>query len=110
MKRVLVTGGSRGIGRACVEYFSNIGYKVAFVYANNEDAARDVSENFGAYAIKADVSKPDGAKRAVADAVAHLGGIDILVNNAGVAQIKLCTDITDDDYDRMISTNLSRAT
>ena len=109
MKRVLITGGSRGIGRACVEYFSNIGYKVAFVYANNDDAARDTSEKFGAYAIKADVSKPDGAKRAVADAISHLGGIDILVNNAGVAQIKLFTDITDDDYDRMISINLSGA-
>lgn len=109
MKRVLITGGSRGIGRACVEYFSNIGYKVAFVYANNDEAAKETSEKFGAYAIKANVAKPDDAKRAVSDAVAHLGGLDILVNNAGVAQIKLFTDITDEDYDRMISTNLSGA-
>ena len=109
MKRVLITGGSRGIGRACVEYFSNIGYKVAFIYANNEAAAKEVSEKFCAYAIKADISKPDGAKGAVADAVEYLGGLDILVNNAGVAQIKLFTDITDEDYDKMISTNLSSA-
>ena len=109
MKRVLITGGSRGIGRACVEYFSNMGYKVAFVYANNDGAAKLCADTLGAYAIKADISKPDEARRAVAEATEHLGGLDILVNNAGIAQIKLFTDITDDDYNKMISTNLSSA-
>ncbi len=109
MKRVLITGGSRGIGRACVEYFSNSGYKVAFVYANNDGAAMDCANTFGAYAIKADISKSRDADRAVNEAIEHLGGLDILVNNAGIAQIKLFTDITDEDYDRMLSTNLSGA-
>lgn len=109
MKRVLITGGSRGIGRACVEYFCGMGYKVAFVYANNDNAAMSCANSIGAYAVKADISTPDEARRAVAEAVEYLGGLDILVNNAGIAQIKLFTDITDDDYDKMISTNLSSA-
>ena len=109
MKRVLVTGGSRGIGRVCVEYFSNKGYKVAFVYKNNEALAKECAAACGAYAIKADVSDPIEAVSAVREAIDLLGGLDILVNNAGIAQIKLFTDITDSDYDRMISTNLSGA-
>lgn len=107
MKKVLITGGSRGIGRACVEYFFAQGCKIAFVYNNNEKAANEVSELFGALAIKADISSSDEAKKAVQLAVEYLGGVDVLVNNAGIAQIKLFTDISDGDWERMISTNLS---
>ena len=107
MKRVLVTGGSRGIGRACVEYFSSLGYKTAFIYNKSEEIAKELCALTGAFCIKADVSSPDDVRRAVSEAKELLGGIDVLINNAGIAQISLFTDISDEDWQRMISVNLS---
>ncbi len=109
MKKVLITGGSRGIGRACVEYFSGLGYAVAFIYRNNDSAAQEVARKSGTFAIKADISDPEKARDAVRSATEHLGGLDILVNNAGISQIKLFGDITDSDWDKMLSSNLSGA-
>ena len=107
--RVLISGGARGIGRACVEAFIKNGDSVAFIYKSNHSAARNVADSLGATAICADLSKPDEAQRALTDAIEALGGIDILINNAGISQIKLFTDITDEDWDAMIGTNLSSA-
>ena len=107
--RILISGGSRGIGRACVENFVKNGDSVAFIYKSNHDAARSLAETTGAYAICADISLPDEAKRAADEAISYLGGIDVLINNAGISQIKLFTDITDADWNAMISTNLSSA-
>lgn len=109
MKKVIITGGSRGIGRACVELFSENGCAVAFIYCSNDDAADDCSDETGAYAIKADLSDPDEAEMAYTKAVAYLGGVDILVNNAGVSSSGLVTDMTDDEWMRVINTNLSSA-
>ena len=105
--RILITGGSRGIGKAIVERFSSPENKIAFIYRSSDCAAEALSSATGAVAIKADVSKPDEARRAVAEALEHLGGIDVLVNNAGISQIKMFTDITDEDWQTMIDTNLS---
>ena len=107
--RVLITGGARGIGAACVQKFTSGGHQVAFIYKSNHEAAKKVASRFGALAICADISKPDEAREAVAKAVDQLGGIDILINNAGIAQIKMFCDITDEDLDAMLSTNLSSA-
>lgn len=107
MKRVLVTGGSRGIGRACVEYFSSLGYKTAFIYNKSCVAAKELCALTGASAIKADIASPDEARRAVAEANELLGGIDVLINNAGIAQISLFTDINDEEWERMLAVNLS---
>ena len=107
--RILISGGSRGIGRACVEKFIQNGDSVAFIYKSNHFAALSVADSSGATAICADISNPDEAKRAVDEAIAALGGIDVLINNAGISQIKLFTDITDDDWDTMINSNLSSA-
>lgn len=109
MAHVLITGGSRGIGAACVRAFAAQGDRVAFLYRTSEEAARRVSEETGAYAICADISNPAEAKRAVAEAENLLGRIDILVNNAGIAQIKLFTDLTDEDWRRMTATDLDGA-
>ena len=106
MKNVLITGGSRGIGRACVEKFAHEGYTVSFIYNNSDVAASELSASTGAYAIKADISDPNEAKRAVNDAILTMGGIDILVNNAGISLIKLFTDTTDEDYYNIMNTNL----
>ena len=107
--RILISGGSRGIGRALVESFAKNGDSVAFIYKNSYDAATALSNATGAVAIQADVSKSDCAKEAVEKAISALGGIDVLINNAGISQIKLFTDIRDDDWADMINTNLSSA-
>ena len=109
MRRVLISGGARGIGRAMVEYFCAQGDEVAFIYRSREDAAAELSAKTGAHALMADLSDPDGARRAAAWAIETLGGVDVLVNNAGIAQIKLFTDVTDEEWRRMIDTNLSSA-
>ncbi len=105
-KTAVVSGGSRGIGKAIVEAFVNNGYKVAFIYKSSDDAAKKLSDDTGAYMIKADISKPNEAAEAIKKAYELLGSIDVIVNNAGIAQIKLFTDITDDDFNAMLSTNL----
>ena len=109
MKNVLITGGSRGIGRACVEKFAREGYAVSFIYNNSDAQAAQLSVKTGAYAIKSDISNPDDARAAVASAVAQMGGVDILINNAGVSLIKLFTDTTDEDYYNIMNTNLGGA-
>ena len=107
--KILITGGSRGIGAACVRLFCARGDRVVFFYRNAEEAAEALCAACGATAIRVDVSDPDAVRRAVDRVAELLGGIDVLVNNAGVAQIKLLSDITDADWQNMIGTNLSGA-
>ena len=109
MKKVIITGGSRGIGRACVELFSENGCAVAFIYCSNDEAAEDCADETGAYPIKADLSDPDEAGWAYNKAVEYLGGIDVLVNNAGISSSGLVTDMTDAQWMNVINTNLSSA-
>ena len=104
---VLVTGGSRGIGEAIVRRFCENGDRVAFFYQSNEDAARRVAEETGAIAIRADVGDPDDAGRGVLLAREAIGDISVLVNNAGISQIGLFTDLSAEDWNRLISVNLS---
>jgi 3-oxoacyl-[acyl-carrier protein] reductase len=89
-----------------VEKFAREGYAVSFIYNNSDAQASELSALTGARAIKADISKPDQAKRAVADALATMGSIDILINNAGISLIKLFTDTTDEDYYNIMNTNI----
>ena len=107
--RLLITGGSRGIGRACVKKFAECGHKVAFIYRSDHSAASSLAAECGAIAICADLSVSEDARRAADDARAALGGIDVLINNAGISQIKMLCDVTDEDWQRMINTNLSSA-
>ena len=107
--KVLITGGSRGIGAACVRRFAKQGDDVVFFYRSSDAAAERLVCECGAKAIRVDVSDPDAVREAVAGAAEELGGIDVLVNNAGIAQIKLLSDITDADWQRMLGTNLSGA-
>lgn len=107
--KVLITGGSRGIGEACVRAFCQKGDSVAFIYRSNHERANALALETGAIAICADVSNATSATAATREAIERLGGIDVLVNNAGIAQIKLFSDITDEDWRRMIDTNLSGA-
>lgn len=109
MKKVLISGGSRGIGAATVRKFESLGDSVAFLYRSDDSAAKRLSDETGAFGIKADVSDPDAVKKAVLEAEEKLCGIDILVSNAGVAQIGQICDTDDDAYRRVMDTNLSGA-
>ena len=106
---VLITGGSRGIGRAIVEKFVNAGHSVAFIYRSDDKAATKCSDKTGALAIKADVSDPEQVKRACTEAIAKLGDIDVLVNNAGISKNGLMTDMSVSDWKSVTDTNLSSA-
>lgn len=108
-RKVLITGGSRGIGAACVEAFAAQGNNVFFLYHTNHDAAKQVMDHTGVRGFAADLSDPEAVRVAVTHAVESLGGIDILVNNAGIAQISLMQDVTDAEWRRMVDTNLSAA-
>ncbi len=108
-KRVLISGGSRGIGRACVELFAKHGCRVAFIYNSSDSAAQACAEMTGAYPIKADLSSHTEALSAVNSAIEYLGGIDVLVNNAGIAHTALFTDTSYEDWRRIIDTNLTSA-
>lgn len=102
MKNVLITGGSRGIGRACVKAFSENGWNVYFTYMNNEKAADEVCQLYGAVKIQADVSK----KEDLLKIEEQCSIFDCIVNNAGIAEQKLFTDITESDWDRMFDVNV----
>ena len=107
MKTVLITGGSRGIGRAMVELFSKEGYSVAFTYKNSENEAKSLAEKTGAFAIRADSASEEEVLRAVRFAEEHLGGIGCLINNAGVLDngLKAIDSFTDDDMNKVIDIN-----
>ncbi len=108
-RRILISGGSRGIGAACVRYFAKNGDKVAFIYRSAEGNASEISAQTGAYAIRADISDAEGARTAFESAKELLGGIDVLVNCAGIAGFSLFTDISDEEWKRMLDTNLTSA-
>ena len=101
MKTVLITGGSRGIGAACVRLFSKNDFRVYFTYHTSEQHAFALCRETGAAAICADVAVPADIQR-----LAQCGPIDILVNNAGIAEQKLFSDITLSDWDRMFDVNV----
>ena len=109
MRTVLITGGSRGIGAGAVRAFSKAGYRVAFFYLNSEASASALAAETGACAIRCDVRDSASVSCAVAQAQRVLSRIDVLINNAGVAQQKLFTDITDEDWRAMLDTHLTGA-
>lgn len=105
MKNVLITGGSRGIGEACVREFIKNNYRVFFCYNKNEERAKRLAEETGAVQIKCDISKSDEVNKMV-DFIHNSGKISVLVNNAGIAEQKLFSDISEDDWDRMFNINI----
>lgn len=109
MQNVLISGGSRGIGAACVRLLSKSGANIAFLYEKNAEAAMKLSAETGAHAIRCDVSDRESVFRAFSEAEKKIGPIDSLVSSAGIAQQKLFQDVTADEWLRMINVNLSGA-
>ena len=110
-KIALVTGGSRGIGRAIALRLAEEGAKVAINYAGNQTAAEEVKaiiEQHGSTAmiVQTDVSDSTAAAEMVARVHEELGGLDILVNNAGITRDTLLVRMKDEDFDAVINTNL----
>ncbi len=103
MKKVLITGGTRGIGEATAKLLAKNGYKVYINYLKSDEKAQKLAQEIGVVPVKADVSSPKETKE-MFDLV---GGVDVLINNAGIAQQKLFTDITSDEWERMLGVNLT---
>ncbi|MDP4501478.1 SDR family oxidoreductase [Nonomuraea turcica] len=105
-KGALVTGGSRGIGKAIVERLREDGAEVVFCYEHSEEAARQVAKETGAQAVRADLGGKDDLERLFAEAEARLPGLDILINNAATtAGQKPMAEVTDEDYERAFAVN-----
>lgn len=113
-KVVIITGASRGIGRAIAKILAKKDYCIIANYNNSEDAIHNLKEELNVEGknieiFKADVSKREECKKLVEFALDKFGRIDVLVNNAGISEYKLFTDETDDDWNRVINTNLYSA-
>jgi 3-oxoacyl-[acyl-carrier protein] reductase len=102
-KLALVTGASRGIGRAIAQELARAGADVVLGYRSGKDEAEQLAAELGARAIQADVSSADDAKRLVDEA----GDVDVLVNNAGLTRDGLLARMSDDDWNTVLQTNLS---
>lgn len=103
MKTVVITGGSRGIGRAAVEAFTRRGDRVFFLYCSSHEAAQALSRKTGAEAIRCDVSDP----AQVEAAFRQIPDVDVLVCNAGIWQGGLITQITPEQWDRLFAVNVT---
>ena len=101
-KTALVTGGSRGIGRAIAEELARAGASVVVGYRSGADEAEEVASAIGGRAVQADISDPEQAKRLVEEA----GDLDVLVNNAGLTRDGLIARMPDEDWREVIDTNL----
>lgn len=108
----IVTGGSRGIGRAIALELASLGAKVAINYRSGQKEAEKVAEEIRehgteALVLQADVSNKDQARGLVTQTIDHWGRLDILVNNAGITKDKTMKKLTDDDWEDVINTNLN---
>lgn len=110
-KVILITGGSRGIGRSIAEEFARLGGTVIINYSSNEEAAAEAIrriESLGGYgfSIKGDISSYSFAQNMIETIINKFGKIDILVNNAGIAKMGIFIDMIEEDFDKILNTNL----
>jgi len=110
-KNVLITGGSRGIGKACVEIFLNAGANVAFTYNSAEEEANQIISNHRGTTIvsayKVNFSRKDEIEKLAKKVLADFDGIDVLVNNAGIWKEAAIDNMTFDEWNEMININLT---
>lgn len=114
MKNIIVTGGSGGIGKCLVENLAREGHNVILNYNKSEKQAKKIQNDLREEGIiieifKADVSKKEEVKALVDYALKKWKSIDVLVNNAGIARLQMFQDVTEEDWNEMINTNLKSA-
>lgn len=104
MKNVLITGGSKGIGEAAVRLFCEKGCRVAFTYKSSATNAEKIAKETGALALFCDLENEDDIISATKSAKKYFGddAVDVLINNAAIGDIKLFSDITRKDWQRML--------
>ena len=110
-KVALVTGASKGIGRAIAQRFIEEGAKVAFTYLSSVERGEALEKELAALGgeakgFRSDASSGEQAEQLINDVVAHFGQIDIIVNNAGITRDTLMLRMSEEDFDQVISTNL----
>ena len=110
-KVALVTGASRGIGRAIAERLAKGGASVVVNYSSNSGEAQKTVESIkaaggNAFAIQADIGKVSEISRLFDESIKHFGKLDILVNNAGIIFIKPVSETTEEDFDRIFAVNV----
>lgn len=113
-KVALITGASRGIGRACALELAKNGYDVAISYAGNDEAANKTIEDLKALNVKAkaykfDVSDKEACAKAVEEVLSDFGKVDVLVNNAGITRDGLFMRMSSENWEAVINTNLNSA-
>ncbi len=112
-KTAIITGASRGIGRAIAIALADEGYHLALFCHNNIEILQSLASELSSenhieiYTYCGDVADHNFMENALNDAIAKLGQVDVLVNNAGITHIGLLTDMTYDQWDSMIATNLT---
>ena len=102
MRSVVITGGSRGIGAAAVERFSQLGDRVTFLYKQNHAAAQALAQRTGATAICCDVA--DG--EAVKAVFSRLPEVDVLILSAGISRMGLMSQLSEEDWDKLFHVNV----
>ena len=114
-KVAVVTGGSRGIGKAVSQKLASLGANIAVIYSGNDSAARNVGEycekNYGikARTYKCDVSNFTEVKETIAKIKTDFGTVHILINNAGITKDGLAAMMSEEDFDRVLEVNLKGA-
>jgi 3-oxoacyl-[acyl-carrier protein] reductase len=109
MKKVVISGGSSGIGKSLVETFAGAGWKVHFTFHSNEAAALEIENRFSgkAKAHRLDVTNREACDAFCKEVLKEEGGIDVLVNNAGITKDKPLFSMQDSDWSDVLQTNLS---
>ena len=110
-KNILITGGSRGIGKSIVEVLFNSGANVGFTFSSSQSAANEIAKNLNSssqkcIAYKSDASKLDQCENLVESFLNDFETIDVLINNAGITKDNLLMRMGEDDFDKIIEVNL----
>jgi len=110
-KNILITGGSRGIGKSIVQVLFNSGANVGFTFSSSESAANEIAKNLNSssqkcIAYKSDASKLDQCENLVESYLNDFETIDVLINNAGITKDNLLMRMSEEDFDKVIEINL----
>ncbi len=109
-KVALITGASKGIGKAIAQRFAQEGAKVAFTYLSSVERGQALEDELSQYGeaagFRSDASSGEQAEKLIEDVVARFGRIDVVVNNAGITRDTLLLRMSEEDFDQVISTNL----